>query len=90
MGCVLCRIFSPALRRTSILLHYSWVTNAITYYGLVLLTTELHAENNEECDEHNHPTIDAKDYRDIFITTMAESIGLVLAYLTVDRLGRLK
>lgn len=88
--CIFCRIFSPALRKTSILLHYSWVTNALTYYGLVLLTTELHAGDNSECDADKHPMISKKDYMDIFITTMAESIGLVMAYITVDRLGRLK
>ncbi|GMH42001.1 hypothetical protein BSKO_09920 [Bryopsis sp. KO-2023] len=86
------KIFSPALRRTSILLHYTWVTNAMTYYGLVLLTTELHAEENDNCvgDDKKEPNIDNSDYRDIFIATMAESVGLVLAYLMIDRFGLLK
>lgn len=33
------RLLSPALRRTSLLLLLIWFTNALAYYGLVLLTT---------------------------------------------------
>lgn len=33
------RLLSPALRRTSLLLLFIWFTNALNYYGLVLLTT---------------------------------------------------
>jgi hypothetical protein len=33
------RLLSPALRRTSLLLLLIWFTNALNYYGLVLLTT---------------------------------------------------
>ncbi len=33
------RLLSPALRRTSLLLLVIWFTNALNYYGLVLLTT---------------------------------------------------
>lgn len=87
---VLFRLYSRPLRRTTILLHFAWITNALTYYGLVMLTTEVHAEKKEECGDDKKPMIDNKDYLDIVIVTMAESVGLLLAFISVDRLGRLR
>ena len=65
--------------------------NAFSYYGLVLLTTELNnAKNN--C-HHQTPVAqsqksDGVDYKDVFITTFAEFPGLILSALMVDRVGR--
>lgn len=39
------RLLSPALRRTSLLLLLIWFTNALNYYGLVLLTTTVRPVN---------------------------------------------
>lgn len=33
------KLFAPRLRRSSLLLMVIWFANALTYYGLVLLTT---------------------------------------------------
>lgn len=55
-----------------------------------MLTTEVHAEKKEECGDDKRPMINNKDYFDIAIVTMAESVGLLLAYFSVDRLGRLR
>ena len=70
------------------LLHYIWVAAAIGYYGLVMLTTELHVEGSKACSESGTPNFDREDYLSIFITTLAEVPGLILAELTVDHLGR--
>lgn len=64
-----------------------WFCCAIVYYGLVMLTTQLHVEEGRECVD-GKPNFNSEDYLDIFITTLAEVPGLVLAELTVDRLGR--
>ena len=40
------RLLSPALRRTSLLLLLIWFTNALNYYGLVLLTTTVRPVNH--------------------------------------------
>lgn len=83
---------TPALKRTTIFLWFIWVTNALGYYGMVLLATELHGTNNGECVGENlsEPDMDDDDYRDVFITTTAESAGLVLAFFLVDWIGRKK
>ncbi|KAL4523356.1 hypothetical protein Ndes2526A_g08050 [Nannochloris sp. 'desiccata'] len=48
--CTLSNIFSPTLAKTTSLLWAIWFVNALTYYGLVLLTTSIQASssgNNE-------------------------------------------
>ncbi len=36
---MMAQLFSPTLRRTTLLLLFIWFANAISYYGLVLLAT---------------------------------------------------
>lgn len=56
-------IFGPQLRRTTLLLFAVWFTNALTYYGLVLLTTALQtAAKKEPCTPGGTPNLDASDY----------------------------
>ena len=64
------RVFSPALRRMFLIFVFVWLTNALTYYGLVQLATEFHKGGNE-CSS-DEPVITKKEYRDIFVTTVAE------------------
>uniref|UniRef100_A0A061RP51 Transporter-related family protein n=1 Tax=Tetraselmis sp. GSL018 TaxID=582737 RepID=A0A061RP51_9CHLO len=82
-------LYSKSMRRTTLLLHFVWVTCAIGYYGLVMLTTELHVEASKACID-GVPSFGRGDYMSIFITTLAEVPGLILAEVTVDRLGRRK
>ncbi|XP_065876226.1 organic cation/carnitine transporter 7-like [Euphorbia lathyris] len=82
-------LVSPKLLRTSLLLWIVFFGNAFSYYGLVLLTTELN-KGNAHCNpnqKHSHKSGNI-NYRDIFITSFAEFPGLVIAAVTVDRLGR--
>ena len=56
-------VFSPQLRRTTALLYAIWFVNALTYYGLVLLTTALQTEaKEEECTPAGAPNLDSSDY----------------------------
>ncbi|KAL4425877.1 hypothetical protein ABPG75_009893 [Micractinium tetrahymenae] len=82
-------IFSPQLRRTTLLLFGVWFTNALTYYGLVLLTTALQtAAKKEPCTPSAAPNLDRSDYVAILVTTLAEAPGLMAAALLIDGPGR--
>ncbi|CAM6095034.1 unnamed protein product [Calypogeia fissa] len=97
-------LFSPELKRSTLLLWFLFFANAFTYYGLVLLTTELqvkgstlHAckdpsnlgsDDGTECHIDGRPIIETSQYRTVLITCIAELPGLVVACLIVDKFGR--
>ncbi|KAL3535024.1 hypothetical protein ACH5RR_003485 [Cinchona calisaya] len=83
-------IFSSKLRRTTILLWFLYFANTFSYYGIVLLTSEL-SNSQTNCSPTTNFTKKAKDaslYRDVFISTLADLVGLVVSAVIVDRLGR--
>jgi len=77
----------PPYRGMLLVLMTVWTACALTYYGVVLLVTELHASVGECVGDRSSLT--GEDLRDIFITTLAELPGILLAYLTVEPVGRL-
>ncbi|KAG6766622.1 hypothetical protein POTOM_027790 [Populus tomentosa] len=82
-------LISPKLARSTVLLWVVFFGNAFSYYGLVLLTTELNNRNNT-C---NHTKVQSNkssdvDYKAVFITSFAEFPGLIVSALIVDRIGR--
>ncbi|KAK9688754.1 hypothetical protein RND81_09G008800 [Saponaria officinalis] len=82
-------LLSPELVRTTLLLWIVFFGNAFTYYGLVLLTTELNNKSSTCGSLHKQShTSDSVNYKNVFITSFAEFPGLVLSALIVDRLGR--
>ncbi|KAK9097631.1 hypothetical protein Sjap_023128 [Stephania japonica] len=83
-------LFSPELRKTTLLLWVVFFGNAFSYYGLVLLTSELsiHRSGCGPVALHSDNSLRANPYGDVFITSIAEFPGLLLAAVTVDRLGR--
>eukprot|EP00249_Psilotum_nudum_P021889 c28291_g1_i2 orf=36-1682(-) len=85
-------LLSPSMIRSTLLLWLVFFANAFTYYGLVLLTSQLTSEGGN-C----HGVMDAvltsdttarNSYADVLITSFAELPGLVAAALVVDRFGR--
>ncbi|KAK2965450.1 hypothetical protein RJ640_008244 [Escallonia rubra] len=82
-------LFSPELVKSTLLLWVVFFGNAFSYYGLVLLTTELNNGHNK-CIPGELQSNESQDisYRDIFITSFAEFPGLLLSAATVDRFGR--
>ncbi|KNA11542.1 hypothetical protein SOVF_134220, partial [Spinacia oleracea] len=88
-------LLSRKLAPTTLLLWVVFFGNAFAYYGLVLLTTQLNNKDNT-CDSKGVPVPIPKprgsvadiDYRDVFITSLAELPGLVIAGILIDRLGR--
>lgn len=84
-------LLSPKLIRSTLLLWVVFFGNAFTYYGLVLLTTELN-KTDSTCHLRQLGAEEVADinYRNVFITSFAEIPGLVLAAGIVDKLGRKK
>uniref|UniRef100_A0AAZ3R229 Major facilitator superfamily (MFS) profile domain-containing protein n=1 Tax=Oncorhynchus tshawytscha TaxID=74940 RepID=A0AAZ3R229_ONCTS len=91
-------LLTPQYRRTTLLLWFIWFANAFSYYGLVLLTTELFqvetslfdsAKTEPKCNlECKYLTLD--DYKDLLWTTLAEFPGLFVTLFLIDRIGRKK
>lgn len=83
-------IFSPKLIRTTLLLWLLYFGNTFSYYGIILLTSEL-SGGKSDCSTtamHLKTTKDASLYLDVFVTSLAELPGLVLSAFIVDRVGR--
>ncbi|XP_021773852.1 organic cation/carnitine transporter 7-like [Chenopodium quinoa] len=84
-------LLSPKLIRTTILLWVVFFGNSLAYYGLVLLTTQLNNDNvcgpNKNNVEDNSPGAGI-NYKEVFITSIAEFPGLVIVGLLIDRIGR--
>ncbi|XP_077995310.1 synaptic vesicle 2-related protein-like [Glandiceps talaboti] len=94
-------LFTPELRVTSIMLMFIWFANAFSYYGLVLMTTELF-QSGTTCpgaqqsggDQQMCYTecrgLNTKDYIDLLWTSIAEFPGLVVTFLIIEKIGRKK
>ncbi|KAL5554278.1 hypothetical protein UlMin_041679 [Ulmus minor] len=81
-------LLSPNLVRSTLLLWFVFFGNAFSYYGLVLLTSELNGRSScARKDLQPEKSLDV-NYRDIFITSFAEVPGLIIAAVTIDKLGR--
>lgn len=93
-------LFSSHFRWTTVLLWFIWFVNAFSYYGLVLLTTELFQEggacgmskgNKEEVQcSLECKYLNSDDYKDLLWTTLSEFPGLLVTLWAIDRLGRRK
>ncbi|XP_034026161.1 synaptic vesicle 2-related protein [Thalassophryne amazonica] len=93
-------LFSSNFRWTTVLLWFIWFANAFSYYGLVLLTTELFQEEgacgmsmgdkNELRCSLECKYLNSDDYKDLLWTTLSEFPGLLITLWAIDRLGRRK
>uniref|UniRef100_A0A8C2CGS9 SV2 related protein b n=1 Tax=Cyprinus carpio TaxID=7962 RepID=A0A8C2CGS9_CYPCA len=93
-------LFIPEYRKTTLLVWLIWFCNAFSYYGIVLLTTELfqsgsacsatdNSNMEPQCNlECNYLTI--HDYVDLLWTTLAEFPGILVTLWMIDRIGRKK
>ncbi|RVE65799.1 hypothetical protein OJAV_G00119980 [Oryzias javanicus] len=93
-------LFSPQYRKTTLLLWFLWFANAFSYYGIVLLTTELF-QAGDLCTVTQGGKIEPRcslecqyltpaDYKDLLWTTLAEFPGLLVILLAIDYMGRKK
>ncbi|XP_015240589.1 PREDICTED: synaptic vesicle 2-related protein-like [Cyprinodon variegatus] len=93
-------LFSHQYWKTTLLLWFIWFSNAFSYYGIVLLTTELF-QAGDSCGVTQGAKIEPRcsleckyltsaDYKDLLWTTLAEFPGLLVILFAVDYLGRKK
>ncbi|KAF7814617.1 organic cation/carnitine transporter 7 [Senna tora] len=82
-------LLSSKLARSTLLLWVVFFGNAFSYYGLVLLTSELN-NRRSKCMPYGLQSEKSHDvnYRDVFIASFAEVPGLLLSAAIVDKLGR--
>lgn len=83
-------LLSRKLVRPTLLLWALFIGNAFSYYGIVLLTTELN-NRSRSCSSPTKVTLHKSDdinYKNVFAASFAEFPGLILAGLIVDRIGR--
>ncbi|OVA19338.1 General substrate transporter [Macleaya cordata] len=83
-------LLSPKLVKSTLLLWIVFFGNAFSYYGLVLLTSEL-SNRSSQCAPtslHSENSQATNLYKDVFITSFAEFPGLLLSAAMVDRIGR--
>ncbi|KAK9078923.1 hypothetical protein SSX86_002982 [Deinandra increscens subsp. villosa] len=83
-------LLSPTLIRTTLLLWFLYFANTFSYYGVILLTSQLSMPQSE-CDSltlHSENIKDSSLYVNVFITSLAELPGLGLAAIILDRVGR--
>ncbi|XP_040299572.1 synaptic vesicle 2-related protein isoform X2 [Herpailurus yagouaroundi] len=94
-------LFTPHFRWTTLLLWFIWFSNAFSYYGLVLLTTELFQAGDVCSISSQKKAVEAKcslaceylseeDYMDLLWTTLSEFPGVLVTLWIIDRLGRKK
>ncbi|XP_020578580.1 organic cation/carnitine transporter 7-like [Phalaenopsis equestris] len=83
------KLLSPKLIRTTLLLWMGFFGNAFTYYGVILLTSGL-SDGTSKCQSSSHSSSKegTRLYKDVFITSLAELPGLLIAAVIVDRIGR--
>ncbi|XP_024965635.1 organic cation/carnitine transporter 7-like isoform X1 [Cynara cardunculus var. scolymus] len=83
-------LFSPNLIKTTFLLWGVFFGNAFSYYGIILLTSQLSNGQTQCSSLTSFSVTDSQDstYRDVFITSLAEVPGLVFSAFVVDRIGR--
>nr|XP_043624275.1 organic cation/carnitine transporter 7-like [Erigeron canadensis]XP_043624276.1 organic cation/carnitine transporter 7-like [Erigeron canadensis]XP_043624277.1 organic cation/carnitine transporter 7-like [Erigeron canadensis]XP_043624278.1 organic cation/carnitine transporter 7-like [Erigeron canadensis] len=83
-------LLSPKLIRTTLPLWFLYFCNTFSYYGIILLTSQLSMAQSE-CDPLTLQSENIKDdslYINVFITSLAELPGLVIAAVTLDKIGR--
>ncbi|EMP37157.1 Synaptic vesicle 2-related protein [Chelonia mydas] len=94
-------LFTPQFRWTTLLLWLIWFSNAFSYYGLVLLTTELFQAGDVCSISSRRKAVKAKcslaceylteeDYTDLLWTTLSEFPGVLVTLWIIDRIGRKK
>jgi len=90
-------LLSKELRKTTLLLWMIWLTSAFSYYGVVLMSTELFQTNNKICSQDSKidSTCSAEctplrmsDYSYLLWTTLAEFPGIMVSLLLIEKIGR--
>ncbi|KAL6640977.1 hypothetical protein ACP70R_019158 [Stipagrostis hirtigluma subsp. patula] len=84
------KLLAPKLIRATLLLWMAFFGNAFSYYGIVLLTSEL-SNGNRICAKEEVESVHSNNaslYKNVFISSFAEIPGAFLSAMIVDRFGR--
>jgi len=84
------KLLSPKLVRATLLLWMAFFGNAFSYYGIVLLTSEL-SNGNRICAKQEVESVHSNNaslYKNVFISSFAEIPGSLMSAMVVDRFGR--
>ncbi|WVZ59098.1 hypothetical protein U9M48_009296 [Paspalum notatum var. saurae] len=84
------KLLAPKLIRATLLLWIAFFGNAFSYYGIVLLTSEL-SNGNRICAKEEVESVHSNNaslYKNVFISSFAEIPGSLLSAMIVDRIGR--
>ncbi|XP_026209573.1 synaptic vesicle 2-related protein-like isoform X2 [Anabas testudineus] len=93
-------LFTPQYCSSTLLLWFIWFANAFSYYGIVLLTTEMF-QAGDDCGTTQEAKIEpscrleckyltSSDYKDLLWTTLSEFPGLLVILVAVEYIGRKK
>ncbi len=85
---ILQELVSPSMIRTTLLIWVLWLANALAYYGIVLLSTEVRVAGNSETCANGEVFLSNEDFTSIFIDSAAELPGLAMAAVLADLIGR--
>lgn len=76
---------TPEARRVTLPLATVWTVFGFTYYGVILFVSRLYAAESTNDDSGKTCFF---DYQAIFLNSLSEIFGVLVAALTVDNLGR--
>ncbi|XP_029693535.1 synaptic vesicle 2-related protein-like isoform X2 [Takifugu rubripes] len=92
-------LFTPEIRRTTLLLSFIWFSGIFCYYGIVMLTPSL-LQSGDSCMDVEAMAgpacglqckyLTSDDYRHILWTSFADVPGPILLVFLLDRIGRKK
>lgn len=82
-------LFSPQWRRTTLFLWGTWLGFAFLYYGSVIVTTMVFANDQKALRTGNGLSSYHFDYGALFIANSAEIVGTIIVVMTVDSIGRI-
>lgn len=78
---------APEHLKLSIPLWTVWLAFGFTYYGVILYVARIFEHSSDDDDDNSGPVCDF-DYHEIFISAVAEVIGVTTAVCIIDRWGR--
>lgn len=83
----MCDLFQSQWRQTTIVLWITWAGYTILTYGTILLVTMIFSNGHVKLDQSNGSY--SFDYNAILASSLSEIVGITLAILLVDRVGRI-
>ena len=88
--CGVLDLFTPEMRRLTLLLWISWAGQAFTYYGTIIAVTLVFAQIDDQPKQEASSSSYTFDYAAILVSASSELAGTTFVVLLVDRIGRVR